>query len=73
MSQLIHVINLTIFQEFSTACRKPVDNPAALWALSTIGAGIGSRPVNQITLYLFTTASSRNIAVVFFFFTLSNT
>jgi len=35
MSELIRVSNLTDFQEFSTGDRKPVDNPAALRALST--------------------------------------
>jgi len=36
MSVLIGVSNLTNFQEFSTSNRKPVDNPAALGALSTL-------------------------------------
>jgi len=35
MSELIRVSNLTNFQGFSTGSRKPVDNPAALGALST--------------------------------------
>jgi len=32
MSELIHVSNLTNFQEFSTGSRKAVDNPAPLRA-----------------------------------------
>jgi hypothetical protein len=35
MSELIRVSNLTNFKGFSTGSRKPVDNPAALRALST--------------------------------------
>jgi hypothetical protein len=35
MSELGGVSNLTNFQGFSTGSRKPVDNPAALRALST--------------------------------------
>jgi len=37
MSELIGVSNITNFQEFSTACRKPVDNPAPLRASHYVG------------------------------------
>ena len=53
MSELIYVMNLTNFQEFSTGSRKAVDNPAALWALSTIGAGNKSRP-SRLNYLIFT-------------------
>jgi len=42
MSELIHVSNLTNFQELSTACRKPVENPAALGASHILRRGIGA-------------------------------
>jgi len=37
MSELIHVINLTKFQAFSTGLLKPVDNPAHYWGPSLGG------------------------------------
>jgi hypothetical protein len=43
MSALIGVRNLTNFQEFSTACRKPVDNPAALGASHNMRKENGAR------------------------------
>ena len=42
MSELIGVSNLTNFQEFSTPCRKPVDNPAALGASHNMRKGNGA-------------------------------
>ena len=42
MSVLIRVSNLTDFQELSTACRKPVENPAALGASHYVRKGNGA-------------------------------
>jgi hypothetical protein len=42
MSELIHVSNLTDFQELSTACRKPVENPAPLGASHIMRRGTGA-------------------------------
>lgn len=73
MSELIYVRNLTGFQGFSTGGRNAVDNP------SLLGAELGYYPksilpaLSIMFLLKLTIDSSRNIAVVFFFFTLSKT
>jgi hypothetical protein len=48
MSELIRVSNLTNFQEFSTACRKPVDNPAALGASQNVRKGNGGGGIPDV-------------------------
>ena len=48
MSVLIGVRNLTNFQEFSTACRKPVDNPAALGASQNVRKGNGGGGIPDV-------------------------
>ena len=84
LSELCHVINLTIFQGIVDNYRKAVDNPATLGAAAGAGredpapnryAKCNSLAVITFVLLftLFTMSSLINIAVVFFFFTVSTT